>query len=179
MTSKTEAHTDAEADPGIALVNNGSSRGRPHGQPVEHRDSRSEHTVRPPLSRGVVAIVDDDPRMLESLAELLESAGHAVRLYSSPRMLLEDGDLAAIDCLISDICMPDMDGLVLRRLARAERPELPVILITGRPEMKNSDLAITLDRDYFEKPFDGQKLLAAVRSALVETRSRTREDREP
>jgi FixJ family two-component response regulator len=52
--------------------------------------------------------------MLESLADVLESAGHRVRLYSSARMLWADGDLAAVDCLISDIAMPDTDGFALQ-----------------------------------------------------------------
>jgi FixJ family two-component response regulator len=116
-------------------------------------------------SRFVVAVVDDDHRTLESLADLLESAGYDVRPYSSARTIWKRG-LSDIDCLISDIGMPDMDGVELRRLALRERPELPVILITGRPEVRTKYSSI-IERDrYFEKPFDGQQLLAAIREAL-------------
>src|SRR5260370_33690902 len=80
----------------------------------------------------VVAVVDDDPRILESLESLLESAGHAVRLFTSATALLEQCGFAGIDCLISDIGMPCIDGFELQRLAHAARPELPVVLITGR-----------------------------------------------
>ena len=55
---------------------------------------------------------------------------------SSAKMVWTRGGLSDIDCLISDIGMPDMDGFELRRLALSERPELPVILITGRPELR-------------------------------------------
>ena len=121
-------------------------------------------------TRFVVAVVDDDPRTLESLADLLEAAGYDVRLYSSARMIWTHGGLAGIDCLISDIGMPDMDGFELRRLAMSERPELPVILITGRPELRAQHSSV-IERDrYFEKPFDGQQLLAAIRTALEGTR---------
>lgn len=117
--------------------------------------------------RSIVAVVDDDHRALESLADLLEAAGYDVRLYSSGRMLLQRGHLSEIDCLISDIGMPDMDGFELRRLALTERPGLPVILITGRPDLRTHQVSTVQDGRYFEKPFDGQHLLAAVRAAVA------------
>jgi FixJ family two-component response regulator len=123
-------------------------------------------------ARFVVAVVDDDHRTLESLADLLEAEGYDVRLYSSATMVWIRGGLSEIDCLISDIGMPDMNGFELRRLALSERPELPVILITGRPELR-AQYASIIERDrYFEKPFDGQQLLAAIRMALGGTRPR-------
>jgi DNA-binding response OmpR family regulator len=121
-------------------------------------------------ARFVVAVVDDDHRTLESLADLLEAAGYDVRLYTSGKMLWTRGGLSDIDCLISDIGMPEMDGFELRRLALSERPELPVILITGRPKLRAQDSSnIKRDR-YFEKPFDGRQLLAAIRAALGSAR---------
>ena len=121
-------------------------------------------------ARFVVAVVDDDHRTLESLADLLEAAGYDVRLYTSGKMLWTRGGLSDIDCLISDIGMPEMDGFELRRLALSEQPELPVILITGRPELRAQDSS-NIERDrYFEKPFDGRQLLAAIRQALGSAR---------
>ena len=63
--------------------------------------------------RSIVAAVDDDQRILESLELLLESADYDVRLFSSATALLESGGLREIDCLISDIGMPVMDGFEL------------------------------------------------------------------
>jgi FixJ family two-component response regulator len=121
-------------------------------------------------ARFVVAVVDDDHRTLESLADLLEAAGYVVRLYTSAKAVWTRGGLSDIDCLISDIGMPEMDGFELRRLALSERPELPVILITGRPELRARDSS-NIERDrYFEKPFDGRQLLAAIRQALGSAR---------
>jgi FixJ family two-component response regulator len=117
-------------------------------------------------TRSVVAVVDDDPRTLESLADLLEAAGYDVRLYSSARLLCVGGALSDIDCLISDIGMPDMNGIELRRVALLARPELPVILITGRPELRMQYASIIERERFFEKPFDGQQLLAAIHTAL-------------
>jgi FixJ family two-component response regulator len=67
-------------------------------------------------TRFVVAVVDDDHRTLESLADLLEAAGYDVRLYSSATVFLERDGLSDIDCLISDIVMSGMNGIELRRV---------------------------------------------------------------
>src|SRR5712691_3461333 len=121
-------------------------------------------------TRLVVAVVDDDHRALEYLADLLEAAGYDVRLYSSASALCDRGGLSDIDCLISDIGMPDMNGIELRQVALSHRPELPVILITARHELR-TELSSIIERDrYFEKPFDGPELLAAVRKAVVDSR---------
>lgn len=120
--------------------------------------------------KSIVAIVDDDERTLESLGDLLEAAGFVVRAYSSATALIHGHGLAGIDCLVSDIGMPDMSGLELRNIATMQRPDLPVILITGRP--KAAWLA-TSDIDpgrYFEKPYDGWKLVAAISAAIADAR---------
>ena len=76
--------------------------------------------------------------------------------------------------------MPDTNGIELRRMALSERPELPVILITGRPELR-AQYSSMLERDrYFEKPFDGQQLLATIRTALgVHVRRERRDPSNP
>ncbi len=120
--------------------------------------------------KWTVAVVDDDYRVLESLESLLESAGHTVRLFSSGETFLKADVLAEVDCLISDIGMTGIDGFGLLGIARLERPNLPIILITGREELMNFQLsADTPPRNLFKKPFDGKMLLAAVSAALRET----------
>jgi len=114
--------------------------------------------------RPVVAVVDDDPRLLESLENLLESAGYAARCFASAELLLKDG-LADMDVLITDIGMPGMDGLELRELVRRSRPDLPVFLITGRHEIADQGRAQGIS-GFFRKPFDGQALLGAIGNAL-------------
>ena len=123
-----------------------------------------------------IAVVDDDQRILESLQNLLESADYAVHSFASAAALLESDWLAEIDCLISDIDMPVMDGFELLRVAHAARPELPVILITGHPEMLNRLPAIDPSHyRLFTKPFDGQELLTALNDALRNPHLRTPE----
>jgi len=120
-----------------------------------------------PMRERVVAVVDDDTRVLESLEDLLESAGHTVHLFRSAQALLEDEAFGKIDCLISDIGMPTIDGFDLERLARAARPELPVILITGRLELiKGREMtARGENRIFLLKPFSESELLGAINKA--------------
>lgn len=116
----------------------------------------------------IVAVIDDDSRILQSLGLLLESAGYEARLYASGADLFaQDGNLVEIDCLISDIGMPVMDGLELRRVARASKPQLPIILITGRQDLAKAASQLSDCADgLFEKPFNSEDLLAAVAKAV-------------
>jgi FixJ family two-component response regulator len=116
--------------------------------------------------RPVVAIVDDDPRLLESLEDLLESAGYVARSFPSAGSLLISG-LSGLDVLITDIGMPGMDGFELRDRVKKARPDLPVFLITGRHEIADQHRAQGIS-GCFRKPFDAQALLAAVGEALGE-----------
>ena len=124
---------------------------------------------RPP----VIAVVDDDPGILESIEGLLNSADYEVRLFATAAALLESGGLPDIDCLISDVAMPLMDGFEHARAVQTARPALPVILVTGRPDLlRRSPLDGLGPYRVFKKPFDGQELLTAI--ALMVKRPRPR-----
>jgi len=116
----------------------------------------------------IVAVVDDDEGILRSLEILLESADYAVRLFHSAAELLDSGSLREIDCLISDIDMPGMDGFELLRLVHSARPGLPTVLITGYPDtLKRLPSLGRSNLRFFTKPFDGSELLSAVGNALL------------
>jgi FixJ family two-component response regulator len=113
-----------------------------------------------------IALVDDDPRVLESLGELFESSGYVVRAYPSAKALIDAG-LSNVDCLISDIGMPAVDGFELHGLVKSVRPDLPVFLMTGRDVMGDQQRAVVRGvSGFFRKPFDGPALLAAIDNAL-------------
>jgi FixJ family two-component response regulator len=118
----------------------------------------------------IVAVVDDDQSVLRSLEYLLESADYVVRVFSSGKELLDSGCVPEIDCLISDIDMPGMEGYALLRAVRTVRPELPVILITGYPETLRGLAQAGDSPRCFTKPFSGPELLAAVGEAIRKLR---------
>ena len=125
----------------------------------------------PVVRKSVIAVVDDDQRILESLKNLLESAGFSVRLFMSAQSFLTDSPLSEIDCLITDIGMPAIDGFELQRRVEEARPDLPVILITGDHAMAAQQRAIRNGKEnFFRKPFSGQELLSAVFQKLSTAR---------
>ena len=118
----------------------------------------------------IVAAVDDDFRVRESIKSLLESAGYAPLVFSSAEEFLQSGALAAATCVITDVRMPGMDGIELQRRIRLERPTLPVILMSAR---QNAELRKTaIDEGavaFLYKPFDGADLLKTIQSAVAKT----------
>jgi FixJ family two-component response regulator len=120
-------------------------------------------------SQPIVAVVDDDPRIRESLESLIESAGMKVRAFSLAQDFLDGDFLAGANCLLTDVRMPGMDGLDLQRRIRLERPELPVIFITAHYDDKIEQCAFAQGAAFFvRKPLDPAELLRAIKFALCE-----------
>src|SRR5262249_31944873 len=114
----------------------------------------------------MVVIVDDDRRVLDSLAMLMESAGYPSQSFMSAEGFLQSPALAAAACGSADGRMPGLDGLELQRRIRLARPELPVIFISAHSDDAVRNRAL---RDgataFFDKPFDCAALLAAITRA--------------
>ncbi len=122
-------------------------------------------------SKGIVAVVDDDHRIRESLQGFLEQAGFGVRPFRSAREFLDDTEFVSFDCVISDVGMSNMDGFELQRRIGTLRPTLPVILITGRLELASAArIPDRGGRPLFEKPFDTKALLATVEAQVRASR---------
>jgi FixJ family two-component response regulator len=119
------------------------------------------------IAKPVIAIVDDDPRVRESLESLIESAGFTARVFSFAEEFLQGGLLSGTSCLITDVRMPRMGGLDLQRRVRLERPELPVIFITAHHEERIEQRAFAQGATLFvRKPFDADELLRAIKSTV-------------
>jgi two-component system, LuxR family, response regulator FixJ len=115
----------------------------------------------------VIHVIDDDLAMRDSLAFLLDVNGYKPQAYESAGAFLKGADVATLNCVVSDIRMPDMNGIELVRKLKSEGSKCPVILITG-----HGDVALAVEAmkagavEFIEKPFDDEALLAAIRSAL-------------
>jgi FixJ family two-component response regulator len=119
------------------------------------------------ISQPIVAVVDDDPRIRESLESLIESTGVKTQVFSFAEDFLCGDYLSATSCLITDVRMPGMDGLDLQRRARLKRPDLPVILITAHHDETAERRAFAQGAAFFfRKPFDADELLRAVKLLL-------------
>ncbi|MFI4998310.1 MAG: response regulator FixJ [Reyranellales bacterium] len=116
----------------------------------------------------VIHVIDDDVAVRQSLAFLLSTAGLAVRTHESAIAFLDILPVDQDGCIVTDIRMPEMDGLELQRRLRTRKVGLPVIVITG-----HGDVALAVEAmkagavDFIEKPFDDEVLLASIRSALT------------
>jgi two-component system response regulator FixJ len=120
------------------------------------------------MSGPTVHVIDDDEAMRGSLAFLLDSADMIARTYeSAPAFLtnlkdIEDG------VIVTDVRMPEMNGLELVRRLRREGCALPVIVITGHGDIPLAVEAMKAGVvDFLEKPFDDEALLRAIRFALA------------
>ncbi len=119
------------------------------------------------IPRRIVAVVDDDYRVRESLASFLESAGVTPILYASAEEFLNSAPLKQVGCLITDVRMPGMDGLELQRQVRTERPTLAVLFITAHNDCETKRRALSGGAiGFLCKPFDGTELLQIISRAF-------------
>jgi CheY-like chemotaxis protein len=81
-----------------------------------------------PLS---ILVIDDEPFVRETLAEILAALNHDVQTVDSGRAALEQIDTHEFDVVFTDLAMPEMDGWETARAIRLKRPGVPVVLVTG------------------------------------------------
>lgn len=120
---------------------------------------------RPASEPPVIAIVDDDPAVCNSLKFSLELEGFKVRTYGGGVELLRAADLAACDCFVVDQKMPNMNGLDLIAKLRDRRVVAPAILIISEPSVALSARAAKVNVPIVEKPFLGNTLVDHIREA--------------
>jgi two-component system response regulator FixJ len=116
----------------------------------------------------VVHIVDDDAAIRDSLAFLLDTANLVSRTYESAAALLARAPSLEPGCIVTDVRMPDMNGLeMVRRLAEIGVRH-PVIVMTGHADVPLAIEAVRAGvKDFIEKPFDDDALLASIRAAIA------------
>ena len=121
------------------------------------------------LNEPVVHIVDDDAAIRDSLAFLLDTANLRSRTYDSAAALLASAGNLAPGCIVTDVRMPDMNGLEMVRRLTEIGVGHPVIVMTGHADVPLAIEAVRAGvKDFIEKPFDDDALLASVRAAIAD-----------
>jgi len=113
-----------------------------------------------------VAVIDDDKSARASLGRLLKSAGIDVLTFSSAREFLDHTQSDQIDCAVTDLRMPGLDGIKLQEVLAERLPHLSIVFVTGHGDIPTSVKAIRGGAvDFLEKPIDDEALLDAIRRA--------------
>ena len=115
----------------------------------------------------VVHIVDDEEAVRNSLAFLLQTSGFAVRVHETATEFLRLAPTISNGCLITDLRMPDMDGVELLRRLREGGAMLPAIVITGHGDVQMAVEAMKSGAlDFIEKPFSDEVMLSSITRAV-------------
>ena len=115
----------------------------------------------------LIAVIDDDESMQDSLCDLIESAGLVVRCFGSAEEFLEYDLHGEVGCLIAEIQMPGMSGLELQARLKEEQYNIPIIFIASNGGGRMRIQAMREGAvEFLAKPLDYQLLLQTVRAAL-------------
>jgi DNA-binding NtrC family response regulator len=116
---------------------------------------------------ATVLIVDDEKNILLTLSQALQLQGYRTELAASGQVALDVLSARPVDAVLMDVKMPDMDGLTALEKVKAQRPHLPVIMMSGHGTIETAVRATQLGaRDFLEKPIARDRLLVALRNAL-------------
>lgn len=114
-----------------------------------------------------VYVIDDDEAVRDSLLVLVEIAGYAVRGFESALDFLEAAAQLPPGCVITDVRMPQMDGLELLQAIGEKKLRFAVIVMTGHGDVPMAVSAMKAGAvDFVEKPFDEAAIRAVVRTAF-------------
>jgi FixJ family two-component response regulator len=115
----------------------------------------------------LIAIIDDDESMQDSLQDLIESTGLVAQCFGSAEEFLESDLHRRAGCVVADIRMPKMSGLELQARLKEEECDIPIIFITAHGNARMRIQAMRQGAvEFLAKPFDHQLLLKTVRAAL-------------
>jgi len=110
-----------------------------------------------------ILVVDDEPDVCDLMRHLLEGEGYTVTTETTAHSALERIVAQTYDLVLTDVTMPEMDGIALCQKVAGVRPGLPIVLITGRADMTTVTQALRVGvRDFLTKPLEASALLSAV-----------------
>jgi len=119
-----------------------------------------------------VFVVDDDVSVRESLESLIRWAGWQAETFASAREFLARPRVLAPSCLVLDVSLPDLNGLDLQKRVAEDRPDIPIIFITGYGDVPMTVQAMKAGAvEFLTKPFGDDVLLSAIRHAIERSRA--------
>jgi len=114
-----------------------------------------------------VHVVDDDDGVRRSVAFMLKHAGYRVESHISGVEFLKSVKLAKRGCVLLDVCMPQIDGLVVQQEMAARGIDMPVVILTGHGDIAAAVKAMRAGAvNFLEKPYEKEDLLHAIEEAL-------------
>ena len=120
----------------------------------------------------IVFIVDDDISVRESLEEQIRSAGWQAETFASAQEFLNRQRVLSPSCLVLDFSLPGLNGLELQKRVAFDRPDMPIIFITGYGDVPITVRAMKAGAiEFLTKPFSEDVLLDAIRTALERSRA--------
>src|SRR5579863_406344 len=138
-------------------------------EPATTASSKAEPLAMGGAGRATILIVEDDAAMRTFLREVLEEDGYTVEVAGGGRGGVERVRQGGIDLVVSDVKMPDLDGLDMLREIKAVSPSPHVITITAFGSIDTAIRAVKLGAfDYITKPFEIDRLILSVEKALAE-----------
>ena len=124
-----------------------------------------------PDTTPIVFVVDDDISVRESLELLIQVSGWRAETFASAREFLARPRASVPSCVILDLALPDGSGLDLQQRVAADRPDMPIIFITGYGDVSQSVRAMKAGAiEFLTKPFREDVLVSAIRQALERSR---------
>ena len=117
-------------------------------------------------------VVDDDVSVRESIEALICCAGWQAETFASAREFLARPRALAPSCLVLDVSLPDLNGLDLQKRVAEDRPDMPIIFITGYGDVPMTVRAMKAGAvEFLTKPFGDDVLLSAIRHAIERSRA--------
>jgi len=124
------------------------------------------------VAAPVVFVVDDDISVREALESLIGEVGWRSDVLASAQEFLARPRARGPSCLLLDVGLPDLNGLELQKRICDERPEMPIIFITGSGDIPTTVRAMKAGAiEFLTKPLDPQVLLEAIERALARSRA--------
>lgn len=128
-------------------------------------------SVPTPQPAPIVFVVDDDISVRESLELLIRTAGWQPETFTSAQEFLVHPRASAPNCLVLDVSLPGLNGLELQRHVAVDRPEMPIIFITGYGDVPMTVRAMKAGAvEFLTKPISDEVLLNAIRNAIERSR---------